>query len=137
MGKVKRPKPETRSRLGLRPNPSTHDYNKDCPKFSFQYLQRGYCISDCGKDEKALLLDSLHKRSQMTWQQIINATRHGLGSELIPKHQIKTGIPQAFVNEESFMSLRAIEKAPMVGVRVRSTYYVIWVDRAFTLYDHG
>lgn len=135
-GRISPPKLNADSQLGIKLKPQTKDPNQEYPKFSFQYLQQGFCISDCTKEEKSLLLDSIHKRSQLTWQQLHNAGRHKLGSENIPRNQIRAPIPDPFKDEESFMVFRGIEKAPVVGVRLKTTFYVLWVDRAFSLYKH-
>jgi hypothetical protein len=30
-----------------------------------------------------------------------------------------------------------MNRAPMVGYRVQAIFYILWLDRDFTLYDHG
>ena len=62
----------------------------------------------------------------MTWQEIINVPRHGLGHEIIP-------------NDESvnILAFRFSGQKPMVGYRQENVFYIIWLDRNFTLYDHG
>tara|TARA_R110002049_G_scaffold291718_1_gene475862 strand:+ start:175 stop:597 length:423 start_codon:yes stop_codon:yes gene_type:complete len=124
------------SKFGITPKQETTDYNKRYPKFSFEHMQPEFCISGCSAQEKAQVLDSIHKRSQMTWQDIMNSARHKLGTEKISKHSIQSPIPPVFAAEENFLAIRSIAMAPMVGVRVHSTFYVIWIDRAFTLYKH-
>lgn len=108
------------------------------PKFSFCYVQSSHCINGCQRDEKAGLTDKMYRISQLTWKQIKSADRHGLGFEKISRDAIKAGIP-AHVTEDvdHFLAFRFSGTKPMVGYRLGSTFFVLWLDRGFNLYDHG
>ena len=82
------------------------------------------------------MFDGILQRSKMTWRQITNAHRHGLGTEEISSRGIRKSIPQEFIKETKFLAMRAIGKAPMVGVRRQRIFYVLWVDTDFSLYRH-
>ena len=73
----------------------------------------------------------------MSWRDIKQAARHGLGFEKISRSQIKCGIP-GFITEDQdhFLAFRFKGRAPMVDYRVRDVFYVLWVDPCFELYDH-
>ncbi|HHH3217552.1 TPA: hypothetical protein ACPY7G_003640 [Morganella morganii] len=108
------------------------------PKFSFCYLQRSHCISNCQKDEKVGFADKLCRISQLSWRQIKAENRHGLGFEKISRRAIKAGIPSHITEDvDHFLAFRFDGMKPMVGYRLGSTFFVVWVDRDFTLYDHG
>lgn len=107
------------------------------PTFSLRYLRGDYCLSKCEKEQKAAFADTLHKLSQMTWQEIFQAHKHGLGCEKISRDAIKSGIPTEISEDVKFIAFRFYGKAPMVGYRVDSVFYVVWLDRDYTLYDHG
>lgn len=108
------------------------------PKFSFCYLQKSHCIADCQKDEKVGFADKLYRISQLSWRQIKAADKHGLGFEKIARKAIKAGIPNHITEDvDHFLAFRFDGKKPMVGYRLGSTFFVVWFDRDFTLYDHG
>src|SRR5206468_3998028 len=97
-----------------------------------------YCISRCTREEKAAFADKMHRLSQQTWSQLRQADRHGLGFETIDRTSIRSGIPPSITDDVRFIAFRFCGNAPMVGYRSDDgTFYVIWFDRAFTLYDHG
>lgn len=75
--------------------------------------------------------------SQLTWQQISNSGRHGQGSETIARTSIKSAtIPACITEDVKILAFRCIGLAPMVGYRVDEVFYVVWIDRAFGLYEH-
>ena len=106
------------------------------PIFSLPYMSKDFCISGCNKEEKAAFADTLYKLSQLTWSQINSSGRHGSGYERIAQTSIKASIPKHITQDVNLIAFRFCAKAPMVGYRDRATFYVIWLDRAFTLYNH-
>jgi hypothetical protein len=72
----------------------------------------------------------------MTWNEIIQADRHGFGREKIAKDALPN--PPNNVSEDvSFIALRFSGKKPMVGYQQEETFHIVWFDRDYTLYDHG
>jgi len=80
---------------------------------------------------------TLYKLSQLTWSQIQSSPRHGLGYEKIPRAAIKAPVPSLITEDTNFIAFRFSGKKAMVGYRDRAVFYVVWLDRNFTLYDHG
>ncbi|CAM3304385.1 hypothetical protein [Pseudomonas plecoglossicida] len=107
------------------------------PIFSFEFLQNGYCVSDCTNDERGTMLGKLRTISQLSWQELRQAPRHGLGYETIARNALKAPLPPVVTEDVNLIAFRAIGKAPMVGFRSGRTFHVLWVDRGFTVYDHG
>ena len=107
------------------------------PYFSLRYLSGDYCLSLCTRDEKAAFADTLHRLSKLTWAQIKSSPRHGLGCEKIERYEIRTGIPSHITEDVNIIAFRFSGLKPMVGYRDRATFYVLWLDRDSTLYDHG
>lgn len=108
------------------------------PKFSLEHLRRSHCISSCAKDEKAALADRMHELSQLTWQQIAQAPKGGQGSEIISRNAIgEETIPSVITEDTNIIAFRFSGKAPMVGYREAEVFHIVWLDRAFNLYDHG
>lgn len=107
------------------------------PVFSFEYLQKDWCIQDCQQEERSKMLDKLRRLSSLSWREIRQQDRHGLGTEVIHRNSIKPRVPSFLTDDVNLLAFRVIEKAPMVGYRKGRIFYVIWIDRAFALYDHG
>lgn len=106
------------------------------PLFSLRYIQRGYSSEECTKDEKAALVDTFHLLSQMTWAEINRSNRHGRGYERISRTQIKPAIPAYVTDDVNIIAFRFCGQAPMVGYRDGAVFYILWLDRAFTVYPH-
>ncbi len=108
------------------------------PVFCFHYLQADYDLTNCDQAQKALLLESLYTRSQMTWQEIINTSKATLGTETIHRKYINATIPSYFGTNEKFYVLRiAGKKGRTAGFRAGRIFHVVWVDYSFSLYKHG
>ena len=136
MGHLKDREPKPSKLLKTRNDPAENPDLRP-PLFSFEYLQRGYCVSDCTMDERSGVLSKLHCLSQLTWQQLRHAPRHGLGYEIINRAALRAPVPQMVTDEVNLIAFRAIGKAPMVGFRFGRIFHLLWVDRSFSLYDHG
>lgn len=136
MGKrVKRPSASKGNRLTAK---ETINYNERPPVFSLERIQNGqYCLSALERIDKAAFADAIYRRRQITWQEIIDSGRHGLGFEKIPRHQIQAGIPR-FITEDvdHFLAFRFSGTKPMVGYRRNDVFFVLWFDHDFTLYPH-
>lgn len=114
------------------------NYDETPPIFSLEKLQSGkYCLSSLDQENKAKFADAIFRRKTITWNQIKQQDRHGLGTEKIPKTQIKAPIPKFITDDfESFLVFRYNGLKPMVGYRQRDIFFVLWFDHDFTLYDH-
>jgi hypothetical protein len=106
------------------------------PKFSLEYIQSSYGLRECTKEEKAAFIDCLHEMSQLTWQQLHQAERHKQGYEIINRDAINTGIPSYITEDTQILAFRFSDKKPMVGFRRDEVFFVVWLDRDFTLYKH-
>lgn len=107
------------------------------PIFSLCHLDGDYCLTKCEKDDQAAFALKIHKLSKLTWSQIQSEHRHKLGYEKIPRHSLKASIPRFITEDVNLIAFRFSGKKPMVGYREKTIFYVIWLDRNFTLYDHG
>ena len=74
--------------------------------------------------------------SQSTWKQLNQYHRHGQGYEKINRDALKAPIPGFIKPDVNFIAFRFSGKAPMVGFRDKSTFYILWFDARFDLYDH-
>jgi len=106
------------------------------PIFCLRHLQDPFCVTSCQQDEQAAFAVTLRRLSEMTWAQIRNAPRHGLGTEKIDRSALRAPIPGGITEDVVFLAIRFNGKAPMVGYRSGQTFHIVWLDRAFTLYPH-
>ncbi|MBF0137456.1 MAG: hypothetical protein HQL65_14560 [Magnetococcales bacterium] len=111
--------------------------NQEKPIFSLVHLQDAHALDKCTQAEKAAFADTLHRLSRLTWREIQSAPRHGLGSEIVPRDAIKAGIPSVITPDVRIIAFRCHGKALMLGFRDGVVFHVVWMDRDFTLYDHG
>ncbi|MBD2384885.1 hypothetical protein [Cylindrospermum sp. FACHB-282] len=135
--KFKQPPKESGNKLGTPSAKQEESPEQQPPIFSLRYLDNEYCITKCTKDEQAAFALKIHKLSQLTWCQIQSQDRHGLGYEKIARVAIKAPIPKFITEDVNIIAFRFSGKSPMVGYRDKAVFYVIWLDRDFTLYDHG
>jgi hypothetical protein len=106
------------------------------PIFCLRYLAPPFCVTSCERQEQAAFSVTLKRLSTMTWSQIRNSPRHGLGSEKIGRAAIRASIPSGITDDVDFLAIRFNGLAPMVGFRSNQVFHIVWLDRAFTLYDH-
>lgn len=106
------------------------------PVFCLRHLAEGWKISDCERDDQAAFALTAERLSQLTWQEIRSAHRHGLGAEKISRDALKAAVPGSVTEDVQFLALRFSGKKPMVGFRSREIFHVVWLDPSFKLYDH-
>jgi len=136
--RLRRPPPTQGPRLRV-PDTTDEPPDQQPPLFSLRYLDRGrYGLTVCQQRERAVFADTLDRLSQRSWSELRLSPRHGLGYEQIPRHAIRVPLPSHLTEDvQRFIAFRCAGNAPMVGYRVQTIFYLLWLDRDFTLYDHG
>jgi hypothetical protein len=130
--------PGNQKKLEKVPAAAEVNHEKSTPRFCLRHLVNGFGVSALETSGRAAFAVALEKRAQMTWQEIKQAPKHGLGTEMIPAAQIKASIPTQFSDSERFMVFRYDGKLPMGGVRAGDTFHVLWLEPTFgALYNHG
>lgn len=136
------------SRRGNKPKATTEDVatpgrednaDKQTPLFCLAYLNKDFSLDQCDKDAQAAFAQALAKRATMTWSEIKRSGRHALGSELLPKGDLRAAMPEKFNDAiDHFHVFRYHGKLPMAGVRVGAVFHIVAIEREFgELYDHG
>lgn len=115
---------------------NTPNYDVEFPLFSFQYLDKTHGLDSCNKDEKAALVSTLYKLSQLSWKDLRNAPRHGVGYEKIDRNSFRVAIPKHITEDVNIIAFRFSGKKPMIGYRDKAIFHIIWLDRSFEVYDH-
>lgn len=106
------------------------------PVFCLHHLADGWRISDCERDDQAAFALTTEKLSHLTWREIRDAHRHGVGTEKISRSALKAPVPADIAEDAQFIALRFSGKKPMVGFRSSRIFHVVWFDSRFSLYDH-
>lgn len=97
--------------------------------------KRDFCFIQCDSEQKLGFADKLHELSQLTWNEIINASRQGLGQERIPELDRKK--PSIVPREAKIIGLIFHGKRRMVGFRDgNGTFHILWFDHNGKLYKH-
>lgn len=109
------------------------------PIFSFEHMKEGggYSVDCCQQDDQAHLALRLHKLGRMTWGEIANAPRHGLGTEKISQKSMNVALPAVVTEDVNLLALRFSGKKPMVGFRDGRIFHILFLDKDFTAYPHG
>ncbi len=105
--------------------------------FSFCNLAHSHCVEQCTDGEKVHVLDALWKRGRMTWAEIKQAPRHGLGCEKIAQNSLQVPLPVCVTPDTTILSFRCIGLAPMIGYRDEDRFHILWIDREFNCYNHN
>jgi hypothetical protein len=121
----------------IRPHDAPHvNWDQRPPVFSFQHLVRDHGVDGCDQEQKAQVLEALHRRGQLTWAQLKQAHRHGLGAEPIARNSMRVGVPACVTPDTPILAFRCIGIAPMIGFREEDRFHILWIDRAFACYRH-
>lgn len=109
----------------------------DYPVFCLKYIHRDFSLSACTDEEKGKLIERMHKLCGMTWEQIRQAQRHGLGQEIIPQEALRASKPQHITPDVNFYALRFDGLKPFIGYKSGFIFHIVYIDRNFNLYKHG
>ena len=111
--------------------------SNEYPLLSTRFLQSGWGFGQMTDRMRREFLDKWHKRSLISWTEFVNHHRHGLGSEFIPKKEIKAQIPRQFQELTKFRVSRHQENLPFVGWKDGGIFYVLWIETKYgDLYSH-
>lgn len=139
MGHKKKPlitiQPEQGKRIVIPPTRAL-PLSQQKPSFVLECChKRDFCFIRCNKAQKVGFADKLHELSQLTWSEIINANRQGLGQERIPELDRKK--PSIAPKEAKIIGLRFHRKRRMAGFKDdNGTFHILWFDHNGKLYKH-
>jgi hypothetical protein len=130
----KNPKPVSGHRISA-PAQQPQNTDKEPPSFCLRFIVPKYCLTKCNTEQKAAFAQRLYELSRSTWVELRNAGKKG-GTEVLPQFRTKEPIPTSITPDVTLVAFRYWKKAPMVGFRDGRTFYVVWLDIDFSLYDH-
>lgn len=129
------PKPVGGKRIIAVPAAAPLNMDKEPPAFCLRYIVPKYCLTLCNDEQKVAFAQRLYELSRLTWVELRNAGKKG-GTEVLPQSVIREAIPNCITPDLKLIAFRFWGKAPMVGFRDGRTFYIVWLDTKFTLYDH-
>lgn len=111
--------------------------NPGCVRLGFRLLQKGWGVSALTHEKAHAFLEKWEKRGTMTWDSVIMAGKHNLGSETLPACEIIPQLPEWMEPDQKLIVLRHYDRLPQVGIRILDTFEVIWIEPEYNkLYSH-
>ncbi|MGH3249355.1 MAG: hypothetical protein ACRDOI_24545 [Trebonia sp.] len=81
------------------------NHDNETPKFCLHFVADGFDVHALAAGQQVSFAKTLQKLSSSTWKDLKLASRHGQGTELIPRDQVRASIPAQFQDEPRFMVL--------------------------------
>ena len=137
MKKLRRPEPSGNGKFSA-PHPSSDSSATQKPHFSLEFLVKGFTLTECDKDQRSAFAMALQERASLSWVDIGNSGRKGLGSEKI--HSLNVPITDTIMADkrDKIVSFRfGGNKERFLGYRDGRVLYIVWVDPGGRVYDHG
>lgn len=107
------------------------------PILCLRHLQDKFGIDQLDAQQCQEFLKKWHKRAKLTWNELNQHGKYGLGSEKLPKSAFKPCIPEQF-EQDKYMVFRHAGNQPFAGFRAGDVFHVLWIEANWNeLYDHG
>lgn len=103
------------------------------PEFSLTYVRKGFDVRDCTQEDRAHLAATLSDLSKRTWKELKTLHRHKGGFEII--RQLAPELPEKWQGALP-IAFRFSGMKPVIGVRDRQVFHIIWIDPAMKKYRH-
>ena len=133
--KVKTPPLTQGSRIKVDASHGGGSTQAELLRFSFKFF-RHECLDGCDRSEVEAFGKRLRALSTMTWQQVTQADRHGLGHEQIPIDKIKVPLDRLGEDVTYVLSFRYGHGLnPMLGHRDGAILHILWVSHGHEAYD--
>ena len=134
MAHVRRPTPKHTPGIAA-PSPSTDD---EPPAFCFKHACRGFQITDLSSADKANVLDTIHRLTELSWARLKSMGKQG-GTEVIPRYRLCQTVPGCVADEDDILSIRVEQGTVfrLLGFRCQRILHVLWIDPGGACYPHG
>jgi hypothetical protein len=104
---------------------------------SLRHLKSSHCLTHCTQEEVLSFADKVRVLTQKSWLELGQSHRHGIGYEKIDRNSLTVAVPNHVTPEVNIIAFRFAGMKPMVGYKDKETFFVLWFDREFRVYDHG
>jgi hypothetical protein len=113
--------------------------NENYPIFCFKYLS-DRSIKKC-QDPRFYFdfLMRLKELSEKGWTEIRKASRHSIGLEPLPTHEIKPALPACITPEIKKLHVFRVNgnNLPFVGIQIQNIFRILFIETNFgDIYDH-
>jgi len=110
------------------------------PKFSFEFNNvNDRSTAKCAKAVRVAVIDKIIRLSSLAWKEI-KALPREQGFEKIGRDSFKSlpgDIPHKFKDQDKIDVFRLpSKKGRLIGFIEGDTFYVVWVDTKFDMYNH-
>ena len=106
------------------------------PVLCLRHVQAGWGVGELTDAQCREFLVKWEKRAKLTWKELVQHPKHGLGSEFLPSSKFKTSAPEE-LERDRYMVFRHEGNLPFAGFRAGDTFHVLWIERQYNdLYDH-
>lgn len=139
MKRIAPPSPKHGQRMKVTPGAVDRgSTNSARPHFSLCHMVAGlHCIDSCEATARSVFADALWRRSRLTWGELLQAPRQGLGFEKIPRSRISVPIPQTITEDvQHFLVFRAGDETRLIGFRSADVLHIVWFDTKLDAYAH-
>lgn len=112
--------------------------NDSYPKFSFEFcFGTKKSIEQCSKDIKYRIMDKIIYLSQLAWKDI-SGLRREQGFERIDVSSLShnSNTPVKFSDVNKVDVFRIGDKGRLIGYIEEDTFFIVWIDTKFEMYDH-
>lgn len=131
------PRPYQGKKVKVSPEQLNTERSIEHPVFCFRYLHNNFNLDNCSDEQKITLLKKLEKLSQLTWNQIQLAPKHGLGAEKIYTNSIHPSMPSFLSEDVSYLlAFRCFGLMPVLGHRNGPVLHLLYLDPSGKVYDH-
>lgn len=137
--------PPKKTRRGTAPKrgavPKPPDDGRDSslaghPLLCLRHCQPGWGVEELTPDQCRDFLVKWEKRSKLTWEELVQHPKHGLGSELLHKSMFKPSVPE-HLDRDRYLVFRHEGNLPFAGFRAGDTFHVLWIEQKYNdLYNH-
>ena len=108
------------------------------PLLCLRHCRSGWGVEELRPEQCQQFLIKWNKRAKLTWDELVQHDRHGLGSEFIPAAKIKPSPPPDSIKRDRYLVLRHDGNLPFVGFRTGDVFHVLWIEKKYNeLYDHS
>jgi hypothetical protein len=127
-------------------NPNAKSSLKSSPWFSFRYIcQKEFCVKKCSYEKLKAYSDKLRQLSILDWATIESSPHETNGVEMIEIRRLNASLPIEFSKHTHIHIFRfggcgrvgSKTSGRIAGIKENERFYVLFIDREFSLYDHG
>jgi hypothetical protein len=111
--------------------------NTKHPVFCFQYMDSDFGTEKCEKNEKVDVLRKLCQLSQQSWLDLLQKLKIQGGFTTIPREQLRRPTPAHVTEDTPIIKVRFKDAKTLVGYRDGVVFHIVWIDRDYSLYNHG